>query len=122
MNTCIFPRSAVASRVESLPVYSFTRRFSVNKSELVEALADRTDSTKADAERALSSLIEIIEGALKKGDDVALVGFGTFKVMNRSARTGKNPRTGEALKIPARKVPKFSPGKSLKDLVGGAKK
>jgi DNA-binding protein HU-beta len=94
----------------------------VNKSELVEAIAGGTDLSKSQAERALNVTIEAINGALKKGDSVQLVGFGTFSVAKRNARKGKNPRTGEAIKIAARKVPKFTPGKGLKDLVNGVKK
>lgn len=94
----------------------------MNKSELVEAIAKDTELSKADAERALSATVETITKALKKGDSVQLVGFGTFSVSKRAARKGKNPRTGEAIKIPARKVPKFSAGKSLKDTVSGLKK
>jgi DNA-binding protein HU-beta len=94
----------------------------VNKSELVEAIANGTELSKSHAERALNVTIEAINGALKKGDSVQLVGFGTFSVAKRNARKGKNPRTGEAIKIAARKVPKFTPGKGLKDLVNGVKK
>ena len=94
----------------------------MNKSELVEAIASGTDLSKSQAERALNVTIEAINGALKKGDSVQLVGFGTFGVAKRNARKGKNPRTGEAIKIAARKVPKFTAGKGLKDLVNGVKK
>jgi DNA-binding protein HU-beta len=94
----------------------------VNKSELVEAIANGTELSKSQAERALNTMVETISGALKKGDSVQLVGFGTFGVAKRAARKGKNPRTGEAIKIAARKVPKFTPGKGLKDLVNGVKK
>jgi DNA-binding protein HU-beta len=94
----------------------------VNKSELVESIANGSELSKADAERALNATVDSITKALKKGDSVQLVGFGTFSVAKRNARKGKNPRTGEAIKIPARKVPKFSAGKSLKDNVSGIKK
>jgi DNA-binding protein HU-beta len=93
----------------------------VNKSELVEAIAGGSELSRADAERSLNAMIEAVSSELKKGGSVQLVGFGTFQVSQRGARKGKNPRTGEAIKIAARKVPKFTPGKGLKDLVNGAK-
>jgi DNA-binding protein HU-beta len=89
----------------------------VNKSELVEAVAKSADLSKAAAEKALDGAMNAIKGALKKGSSVTLVGFGTFKVGKRAARTGRNPRTGEAIKIKAARVPKFSAGKALKDAV-----
>ena len=93
----------------------------MNKSELVDAIADATDGSKADAQRHLDATIEAISGALKKGDSVQLTGFGTFEVRARSARTGRNPQTGEEIKIKATKAPAFKPGKGLKDLVAGKK-
>jgi DNA-binding protein HU-beta len=89
----------------------------VNKSDLVDAIAKSADISKASAGRALDAAVESIKKALKKGDTVSLVGFGTFKVGKRAARTGRNPRTGEAIKIKAAKVPKFTAGKGLKDAV-----
>ena len=89
----------------------------MNKSDLVDAIAKSADISKAAAGRALDATVESIKKALKKGDTVSLVGFGTFKVGKRAARTGRNPRTGEAIKIKAAKVPKFSAGKGLKDAV-----
>jgi len=94
----------------------------MNRNELVEALSKKMDGTKADAERNLSALIEIITKTLKKGDNVALVGFGTFEVRKRAARTGRNPQTGAALKIKAAKVPAFKAGAGLKTAVNGPKK
>lgn len=94
----------------------------MNRKELIDALADKTGSTKADADRNLSALIEIISGTLKKGDNIALVGFGTFEVRKRAARTGRNPKTGEELKIKAAKVPAFKAGATLKATVNGVKK
>jgi len=94
----------------------------MNRKELVDALAAKTDSTKADAERNVGALIDIISGTLKKGDSLTLVGFGTFEVRKRAARTGRNPKTGEELKIKAAKVPAFKAGATLKALVNGAKK
>ena len=91
----------------------------MNKSELVEAVAKKADITKAAAQEALEAVIESISKALKKGDEVRLVGFGTFSVAKRAASTGRNPRTGEAIKIPASKQPKFKAGKELKDTVNG---
>lgn len=93
----------------------------MNRKELVEALAAKTEFTKADAERAVAGLIDIVSATLKKGDSVTLVGFGTFEVRKRAARTGRNPKTGEALKIKAAKVPAFKPGATLKSTVNGAK-
>ncbi len=94
----------------------------MNRKELIEALADKTGSSKADADRNIGALIDIISGTLKKGDSVALVGFGTFEVRKRAARTGRNPATGETLKIKASKVPAFKAGAALKAAVNGAKK
>jgi DNA-binding protein HU-beta len=91
----------------------------MNKSELIEAIADHADLTKADAGRALDAVINIITHALKKGDSVALVGFGTFSVKERAARTGRNPQNGKEIQIAASKVPHFSVGKTLKDAVAG---
>ena len=89
----------------------------MNKTELVAAIAEKTDLSKADSERALKAFIETVEGALKKGDKVQLVGFGTFEVKKQAARTGHNPRTGEKLKIKASKAPKFKAGKAFRDAV-----
>ncbi|MCE9537538.1 MAG: HU family DNA-binding protein [Nitrospirae bacterium] len=89
----------------------------MNKSELIEAIAKHADLSKASAGRALEGALSAIKGSLKKKQSVSLIGFGTFKVSNRAARTGRNPRTGKALKIKAAKVPKFKPGKALKDSV-----
>lgn len=89
----------------------------MNKTELVAAIAEKTDLSKADSERALKAFIETVEKALKKGDKVQLVGFGTFEVKKTAARTGHNPRTGEKLKIKASKTPKFKAGKAFKDAV-----
>jgi DNA-binding protein HU-beta len=87
----------------------------VNKTELIEHIAAKSDISKAAATRALTSLIEAVKKTLKKGDTVTLVGFGTFSVSKRAARMGRNPRTGAALKIKAAKVPRFKAGKGLKD-------
>ncbi|MFN3594884.1 MAG: HU family DNA-binding protein [Thiobacillaceae bacterium] len=89
----------------------------MNKSELIDAIAASADISKAAAGRALDGAMEAIKKALKKGDMVTLVGFGTFYVGKRAARTGRNPRTGAAIKIKAAKVPKFRAGKALKDAV-----
>ena len=89
----------------------------MNKAELVNAIAKEADISKQAAEHSLNATIESITEALKAGDDVQLVGFGTFKVIDRAARDGRNPRTGETVKIPAKKAPKFSAGKALKDAV-----
>lgn len=89
----------------------------MNCAELVEILASKNDLTKAAAAAVLESFIETVQTAVKKGDAVQLVGFGTFKSAKRAARTGKNPSTGAALKIPASTVPKFVPGAKFKAVV-----
>ena len=89
----------------------------MNKSELIDAIAASADLTKVDAGRAIDAITAAITKVLKKGETVTLVGFGTFKVTHRAARIGRNPRTGEELKIAARKAPSFSAGKTLKDAV-----
>ncbi len=89
----------------------------MNKSELIEAIAKFADISKASAEKALDGTLNAIKATLKKGSSVTLVGFGTFKVAKRAARTGRNPRTGEPIKIKAARVPKFSAGKALKGAV-----
>ncbi|GAA0302710.1 MULTISPECIES: HU family DNA-binding protein [Psychrosphaera] len=89
----------------------------MNKSELIEKMAQSADMTKADAERALNSLVSTVTEELAKGGDVSLVGFGTFKVNDRAARTGRNPQTGETIQIAAAKVPAFKAGKAIKDAV-----
>lgn len=87
----------------------------MNKSELIDQVAKSADISKAAAGRAIDAAIAAIRGTLKKGGMVTLVGFGTFYVGKRAARSGRNPRTGAAIKIKAAKVPKFRPGKALKD-------
>jgi DNA-binding protein HU-beta len=89
----------------------------MNKGELVENMADAAGISKAAAERALTGLLDSISGALSKDDKVTLVGFGTFSVSKRSARQGRNPQTGAAINIPARKVARFKPGSKLADAV-----
>ena len=89
----------------------------MNKTELIEALAGKSGLTKADAGRAVDGVMDIISEALGKGESVTLVGFGTFSVGERAARTGRNPRTGKTLEIKAAKSPKFRPGKGLKDAI-----
>ncbi len=87
----------------------------MNKSELIERMASDADISKAAAERALESITTSVQSTLKKGGTVTLVGFGSWSVTKRAARTGRNPKTGEAIKIKARKAPKFTPGKAFKD-------
>ncbi len=87
----------------------------MNKSDFVAAVADATELTKADAGRAVAAFIDTVTKALKKGDTVTLVGFGTFSVRKRAARQGRNPQTGETIKIKASKTPAFKAGKGLKD-------
>jgi len=89
----------------------------VNKSELIDSIAQAADISKAAAERALDGTVAAITSSLKKGGMVTLVGFGTFYVGDRAARSGRNPRTGAAIEIKASKVPKFRAGKALKDAV-----
>lgn len=89
----------------------------MNKSELIDAIAASADISKAAAGRALDSMVSSITDALKDGDQVTLIGFGTFSVKDRAARTGRNPQTGAEIKIAAAKVPSFKAGKALKDAV-----
>ena len=89
----------------------------MNKSELIHAIAASADIPKAVASRALDAVIESVTGALKAGDSVVLVGFGTFAVKERAARTGRNPQTGNPISIAAAKIPGFKAGKALKDAV-----
>ncbi len=87
----------------------------MNKTELVAAMADKAGLTKKDADAALKAFTEVVEGTLKAGDSIQLVGFGTFEVAERAERTGRNPQTGAEMVIPASKAPKFKAGKALKD-------
>lgn len=89
----------------------------MNKQELIDAIADSADITRAAAGRALDTVIGSVTDALAKGDSVSLIGFGTFEVRERAARTGRNPQTGETLNIPASRVPAFKAGKVLKEAV-----
>ena len=87
----------------------------MNKTELIDQIAEAADISKASAGRALDAMVDAITGSLKDGESVSLVGFGTFLVRERAARTGRNPRTGAEIPIAAAKVPAFKPGKGLKD-------
>lgn len=87
----------------------------MNKTELIAAVAKKTDMSKKDAEKAVSAFIEVVTEELKKGEKVQVVGFGTFAVSERAAREGRNPHTGEPMQIAASKAPKFTAGKALKD-------
>jgi DNA-binding protein HU-beta len=98
-------------------VQNVQRGKKVNKTELIEEIAKSADLTKASAARALDAMIDAVTNTLKNNDSVTLVGFGTFTVGERAARTGRDPRTKEAIKIKAAKVPKFKAGKALKDAV-----
>jgi len=91
----------------------------MNKTDLVDAVAQATDTSKADASNAVDAVFDTITGALKGGDGVQLIGFWNFSVADRAARQGRNPRTGEAIQIAASKQPKFKAGKALKDAVNG---
>lgn len=89
----------------------------MNKADLVKRMAEIAGTTKANAEKLLDAFMQAVEEAISKEDKVVLVGFGTFQVVKRASRSGRNPRTGEPLKIPAKKVVKFSPGKKLESAV-----
>jgi DNA-binding protein HU-beta len=89
----------------------------MNKSEFVDAIAKAADFTKADAAKAVDAMVEVVTETLKAGDQITLVGFGSFQVKTREARTGRNPRTGEAIQIKASNIPSFKAGKALKDAV-----
>ncbi|MCM1297025.1 MAG: HU family DNA-binding protein [Muribaculaceae bacterium] len=89
----------------------------MNKAELIAAAAEKAELSKKDTEAAVNAIIDVITGALKKGDKVQLVGFGSFETRKRAARVGRNPKTKETIKIPASKVPAFKAGKALKDAV-----
>ena len=93
----------------------------MNRKELIDALATKTGSTKADAERNIAALIEIITDTLKNGDSISLIGFGSFEVRTRAARTGRNPITGAELKISASNIPAFKAGATLKAAVNSSK-
>ena len=89
----------------------------MNKTELVAAIAEKTELSKKDSEKALKAFIDVVTEELQKGEKIQLVGFGTFEVSERAARTGRNPQSGEEMEIPASKAPKFKAGKALKDMV-----
>ncbi len=94
----------------------------MNKEQLIQKIAGDVKLTKAQAKAALESFVDAVEKTLKKGDKIALVGFGTFSVSKRKARTGRNPSTGAAIKIPAKKVVKFKAGKEFANFINGVKK
>ena len=89
----------------------------MNKTELIAAIAEKTELSRKDAEKALKAFTEVVEEELKKGEKIQLVGFGTFEVSERAAREGRNPQTGETMQISASKSPKFKAGKALKDAI-----
>ena len=91
----------------------------MNKTELINAVAEKAVLSKKDSEAAVTAALDVISAALAEGDEVRLVGFGTFEVKKRAARTGRNPKTKEPIEIPASPVPVFKAGKVLKDTVGG---
>ena len=94
----------------------------MNKTELIAAVADKAALSKKDAEKAVKAVLDSVEGALKAGDKVQLIGFGTFEVKERAARTGRNPQTGEEIKIAAAKLPTFKASPAFKEFVNNAKK
>jgi len=89
----------------------------LNKADLVERMAGEAGISKVAAEKALNAFVDGVKGALRKGENITLIGFGTYSVASRKSRVGRNPQTGAELKIPARKVVKFKPGKGLKDIL-----
>ena len=89
----------------------------MNKTELIAAIAEKTELSKKDAEKALKAFTDVVVEELQKGEKIQLVGFGTFEVSERAARTGRNPQTGATMNIPASKAPKFKAGKALKDSI-----
>ncbi|WP_312441006.1 HU family DNA-binding protein [Lacrimispora sp.] len=93
------------------------RKKSMNKAELIAAVAEKAELSKKDAEKAVKALTDVISEELVKGEKIQLVGFGTFEVSERAAREGRNPKSGEVMNIPASKTPKFKAGKALKDMV-----
>lgn len=93
------------------------RKFDMNKAELVAAIAEKAEISKKDSEAALKAFTDVVAEELKKGEKIQLVGFGTFEVAERAARTGRNPQTGAEMTIPASKAPKFKAGKALKDAI-----
>jgi nucleoid DNA-binding protein len=100
--------------------FSITETLTMNKAELIDALAAQTDLTKADLSRTLEALLDTITTTLAQGDKLQLIGFGTFETQHRAARTGRNPQTGASLEIAEATLPKFTPGKALKDRVAEA--
>ncbi|WP_298660925.1 HU family DNA-binding protein [uncultured Thiothrix sp.] len=93
------------------------RTLLMNKTELIDAVSAKSGLTKADTDRAFKAMVEAVTEALAKGDQVSLIGFGTFLVRERQARSGRNPRTGDTIEIAAAKIPSFKAGKALKDAV-----
>ncbi len=89
----------------------------MNKAELIATMADKTELSKKDAEKALNAFIDTVTDELKNGDRIQLIGFGTFEISERAERTGRNPQSGETMVIPASKIPKFKAGKALKDAI-----
>ena len=89
----------------------------MNKTQLVQSVAETAEISQTDAKRAVDAVLKTVTSSLAEGEQIALVGFGTFSVRDRAARTGRNPQTGKAIEIPAAKVPAFKPGKALKDAV-----
>lgn len=97
----------------------FRRIYTMNKAELVAAIAEKAELSKKDSEKALKAFIDVVTDELVKGEKVQLVGFGTFEVSERAAREGRNPQTGATMEIKASKAPKFKAGKALKDVING---
>ncbi|MCR5837280.1 MAG: HU family DNA-binding protein [Lachnospiraceae bacterium] len=98
-------------------MFYIRRNYTMNKTDFIAAIAEKTGLSKTDATKAVKAYAEVVEEALKAGDKVQLVGFGTFEVSKRAAREGRNPQTGKTIKIAASNVPKFKAGKALKDAI-----
>ncbi len=103
--------------IVKVSIEEYQEEFTMNKTELIAAIAERTELTKKDADQALKAFIDVVGDELSKGEKIQLAGFGTFEVTERAARDGINPRTKETIHIPASKAPKFKPMKSLKEKV-----
>ena len=113
----MIPRLAANRAAPTMHFITVWRNFSMNKTELIAAVAEKSGLSKKDAAAAVESVIAAVSDSLVKGEKVQLVGFGTFEVKERAARTGKNPQTGAVVEIPASKAPAFKAGKALKDAV-----
>lgn len=115
--TCFLQK--LKTKIKNILRRELEEEFSMNKAELVAAIAEKTELSKKDSEKALKAFVDVVTEELTKGEKIQLVGFGTFEVAERAAREGRNPQTGEVMKIAASKAPKFKAGKALKDIING---